>query len=224
MDHTATLFKTADSFLSQMCSGVLREPHGPKPRLESLTDLIFGLALSIGALALLKNNPDSVSGLWIGVGIFGFSFLILISIWLRYTETMSVLPIETSVTRTLNILLLFLVALEPYLFNLIGSSLSEDASVAYAIDIGSIYAILASFNNILTSQGRVLVQPDLVRKYRVIRNLQIGVAIIFWISIIPGSYTSLQIGPIGVPLRFILWMTTFLLSRGTWVLRRMGRI
>lgn len=204
---------------------MLREPQRPKPRLESLTDLIFGLALSIGALALLKNNPDSTASLWISVGIFGFSFLILISIWLRYTETMSVLPIETSVTRTLNILLLFLVALEPYLFNLIGSSLSEDASVAYAIDIGSIYAILASFNNILTSQGRVLVQPDLVRKYRVIRNLQIGVAIIFWISIIPPYTIAFSIGPTEeIPLRFILWMTTFLFSRGTWVLRRMGRV
>ena len=219
-----------------MSSGMLREPQRPKPRLESLTDLIFGLALSIGALALLNNKPTTTSDLLTGVGLFGFSFLILISIWLRYTETMSVIPIETAVTRTLNILLLFLVALEPYLFNLIGgfSNLPQDiasvhlsqdvASVAYAIDIGAIYAILASFNNILTSEGRVLVQPDLVRKYRVIRNLQIGVVIIFWISIAPQFYTTtLSIGG-EIPLRYILWMTTIFFSRGTWILKRMGRV
>lgn len=212
-----------------MSSGVLREPQRPKPRLESLTDLIFGLALSIGALALLNDKPKTTEELLTGVGLFGFSFLILIGIWLRYTETMSVLPIETSGTRTLNIFLLFLVALEPYLFNLIGgsSNLSQDvASIAYAIDIGSIYAILASFNNILTSEGRVLVQPDLVRKYRVVRNLQIGVVIIFMISIIPQFYTiiAFSIGTTEIPLRYVLWMTTLFFSRGTWILRRMGRV
>jgi uncharacterized membrane protein len=211
-----------------MSSGVLREPQRPKPRLESLTDLIFGLALSIGALALLNNKPTTTIDLLAGVGLFGFSFLILINIWLRYTETMSVLPIETAGIRRLNVLLLFLVALEPYLFNLIGglSNLSQDvASIAYAIDIGSIYAILASFNNILTSEGRVLIQPDLVQKYRIIRNLQIAVAIVFWISIIPQFYTiTLSLGPLTTPIRYLLWTITFFFSRGTWILRRMGRL
>lgn len=211
-----------------MSSGILREPQRPKPRLESLTDIIFGLALSIGALALLNNKPQDLPGLLSGVGLFGFSFLILISIWLRYTETMSVIPIETAGTRTLNVILLFLVALEPYFFNLIGgaSKLSQDvASIAYATDIGSIYAILASFNNILTSEGRVLVQPDLVQKYRIVRNLQIGVAIIFWVSIIPQFYTAvLVLGPITTPIRYVLWIATFVFSRGTWILRRMGRL
>ena len=211
-----------------MSSGMLREPQRPKPRLESLTDLIFGLALSIGALALLNNKPKDLPGLLTGVGLFGFSFMILIGIWLRYTETMSVLPIETSGTRTLNIFLLFLVALEPYLFNLIGglSPLSQDvASVAYAIDIGSIYAILASFNNILTSEGRVLVQPDLVQKYRIVRNLQVGVVIIFLISLIPQFYTILlSVGSLAIPLRYVLWIATFFFSRGTWILKRMGRL
>ena len=204
-----------------------RDPQRPRPRLESLTDLIFGLALSIGAIALLNKPPTTTDDLLLHVGLFGFSFLILISIWLRYTETMSVLPIETSETRSLNIVLLFLVALEPYLFNLIGiPSFSQDvATVAYAMDIGSIYAILASFNNILTSEGRVLVQPDLVQKYRVIRNLQICVAVIFWISIIPQFFPlTVPIGPFPEPVRFILWISTFFFSRGTWLLRRLGKM
>lgn len=123
---------------------------------------------------------------------------------------------------------MFLVALEPYLFNLIGqaSSLSGDiATIAYAIDIGTIYAILASFNNILTSEGRDIVLPDLVRKYRVIRNLQLGVAAIFWVSILPQFYTvTLSVGGFPTPIRYLIWVTTLFFSRGTWFLRRLGRL
>jgi uncharacterized membrane protein len=200
----------------------------PRPRIESLTDLIFGLALSIGALGLLNNKPANTLDLLGSVSFFAFSFFILIFIWLRYTDTTSVLPIETPVTRTLNILLLFLVALEPYLFNLIGgtSGLSGNtASIAYAVDIGAIYAILASFSNILASQKRGLVEPSMIRKYRVIRDLQILVAAIFWISILPQFSTPvLTFGTVHLFARYFLWATTLVFSRGTLILRRLRRL
>ena len=207
---------------------MIRELQRPRPRIESLTDLIFGLALSIGALILINNKPTSTEELLTSVGLFGFSFLILISIWLRYTETMSVLPVETSGTRALNVGLLFLVALEPYLFNLIGaaSTLSQGvATIAYAMDIGSIYAILASFNHFLTSEGRVLVERNLVHKYRTVRNLQIAIAMLFWVSIIPQFYSFvLPVGPYGLPLRYVLWIGSFFLARGKWIMSRFGRL
>ena len=160
---------------------------------------------------------------------FGFGFLILITIWLRYTETMSVLPAETGRTRRLNVLLLFLVALEPYLFNLIiGSSAglsAKDGSAAYALDIGAIYAILASFNNVLSSKKRNLVAPDLIRKYGLVRDLQIGTAAIFLISILPELYVPvLAVGIVTVPARYLLWTITFFFSRGTWILKRLGKL
>jgi uncharacterized membrane protein len=204
-----------------------QEHQRPRPRIESLTDLIFGLALSIGAVGLLNNKPTGIADLILSVSLFLFSFLILISIWLRYTETMSVLPVETSGTRILNVFLLFFVALEPYLFNLIGSqSFSTDvATVAYALDIGAIYAILASFNGILSSQERKLVAPPLMRKYHTTRNLQILVAGIFWISAFPPFFTiGLMIGGQTTPLRFFLWALTFVFSRGTWVMKRAGKL
>jgi uncharacterized membrane protein len=203
------------------------EHQRPRPRIESLTDLIFGLALSIGAVGLLNNKPTGTGDLIVSVSLFFFSFLILISIWLRYTETMSVLPVETSGTRTLNIFLLFFVALEPYLFNLVESkSFSLDvATMSYALDIGAIYAILASFNGILSSQERKLVEPALMRRYRTIRNLQILVAATFWISVLPPFYTiGLMIGGQTTPLRFIFWASTLVFSRGTWVLKRAGKL
>jgi hypothetical protein len=120
----------------------------PRPRIESLTDLVFGLALSIGAISLISNRPADAGELYRAIAGFGFSFLILIQIWFRFTEIMSVLPVETAGTRVLNTLLLFLVALEPYLFNNLGaSSLLGNSQVPWTtlprlsthLDIGTIY-------------------------------------------------------------------------------------
>jgi uncharacterized membrane protein len=201
-------------------------PNRLRPRIESLTDLIFGLALSIGALGLLNSKPGSIQDVLSSIAFFGLSFLILITIWLRYTDVMSILPTETSGSRTLNIFLLFLVALEPYLFNLVlGSSGGLSASVgsaAYAVDIGAIYAILASFNNILASEDRKLVEAKLIRKYRIARDLQLLATAILWVSIIPQFYTlTLPIGGFSVPLRYVLWVATLFFSRGTWILKRL---
>jgi uncharacterized membrane protein len=81
----------------------------PKPRIDSLTDLIFGLALSIGAITLIGNvagikTPNDLTN---DVVIFAFNFLILISVWMRYTKTMSALPLENSWSISLNTALLF---------------------------------------------------------------------------------------------------------------------
>jgi uncharacterized membrane protein len=192
-----------------------------------LTDLIFGLALSIGAVGLLNYKPATTQDLVLSVSLFLFSFLILISIWLRYTETMSALSVETSGTRTLNIILLFFVAIEPYLFNLIGSpSVPLDiASTAYALDIGSVYIILASFNSILSSEHRHLIEPAQLRKYRALRNIQLLVVAVFWISVLPQFYTfRLRVGGADIPVRFLLWIATFAFPRGMWILRRTGRL
>src|SRR5438876_2647088 len=88
----------------------------PRPRIQSLSDLIFGLALSIGALNLIASKPPDTPALLGNIATFGFSFLVLIFVWFRYTEIMSVLPVETTRTRALNTVMLFFVAIEPYLF------------------------------------------------------------------------------------------------------------
>jgi len=95
---------------------------------------------------------------------------------------MSVLPVETTRTRALNTVMLFLVAIEPYLFNQISfgfaapsnPTLPQDAACAtYALDIGTIWAILAAFTHILTVEEKKLVAPDLFRKYRLLGTLRL---------------------------------------------------
>ena len=132
------------------------------------------------------------------IATFGFSFLVLILVWFRYTEIMSVLSVETTRTRALNTIMLFLVAIEPYLFNQLSfglntvasSTLSQnDASAVYALDIGLIWAILACFTHILSIEERNLLAPDLFKKYRTLRNLEIMVAAVFFVSILPPFWT-----------------------------------
>ena len=192
------------------------EAQRPRPRIQSLSDLIFGLALSIGALNLITSKPTDTSILIGSIATFGFSFLILILVWFRYTEVMSVLPVETGRTRTLNTAMLFLVAIEPYLFNQISfgftmaAPLPQDvASTAYALDIGGIWAILAAFTHVLTTEEKKLLAPDLVRNYRQIRNAEVLVAAVFFVSLLPVFWT--EVG--GTSLRYYLWAATFFIQR-----------
>lgn len=64
---------------------------------------------------------------------FGFSSLILINVWNRYTTTMSAMPVEGTLVVRLNMALLFLVTIEPFLFNLLvirglGSAIGPDTN------------------------------------------------------------------------------------------------
>ena len=73
----------------------------------------------MSAYSLLTRPPTQLTGLASDVLAFTFSFLILISVWIRYTGIMSVLPMENRTTRMLNVAMLFSVSLVPYLFNLV---------------------------------------------------------------------------------------------------------
>ena len=79
------------------------------------------------------------------------------------------------------------------------------------MDIGSIYGILAMFTNILATEEKKLVAPDLLKKYKFSRNLEIAVAVIFLFSAIPEFWI--------LNLRYFFWATTFFVFRGRSILR-----
>ena len=193
----------------------------PRPRIQTLSDLIFGLALSIGALTLLSDKPSTMIGLASSLLGFGWAFVILAIVWVRYTRLMSVLPVETGRMIGANMLLLFLVSVEPYLYNLITvsfaplpSQLDSGLTTAlYAVDMGSIFLIIAYFTHELTIEERKLIPRELLRNYRIQRNATIVSSAIFLVSTLPMFWNLVVFG---FQLRFILWMCTFLV----WIGRR----
>ena len=187
----------------------------PRPRIQTLADMIFGLALSIGALSLISEKPASLFDLANSLLGFGFAFAILAMIWVRYTRIVSVLPVETGWLLRANLLMLFLVSVEPYLFNLVTSSGqlgSGVASAVYAVDLGSIFLILAYFTHELVRGQRKLIHQELVRTHRQLRNAFLVAGAMFYVSTLP-IFWSLAV--FGEQVRFIIWLSTF----AVWLVR-----
>lgn len=196
----------------------------PKARIESLSDIVFGLALSIGALSLVGTSPTVASGLYYDIFTFGFSFLILISVWIRYTRIMSALPLENRRTMGLNILLLFCVSIEPYLFrfldlkNAASDPLADPGSAVYAIDLGAIMLILGFFTFLLADEEKRLIPDTMIRSFRAQSYVQMLSGMIFFITALPIFY---EVSLFGSPLRFDIWFFPLIV---VWVRRGWFRI
>jgi len=189
-----------------------KERSWPKSRIESLSDIIFGLALSIGALTLIGMPPKDFTSLLYSISSYTFSFLILISIWYSYTRTMAHLRIETQIDVNLNILLLFLVSIEPFLFNqlLVSSIPTQDISIVYALDLGTLFAIQALMANSILSSGDL--PSHLQRHYSLQRNAEVTGALFFFVSTLPVFWTlQISVGSHHVPVRFIFWVVPLFL-------------
>jgi uncharacterized membrane protein len=162
--------------------------HSPKPRIQSLSDLIFGLALSISALTLVGQQPTSVEQASFALGLYAFSFLVLISVWRLYSSITSLLPAETSFLVNLNIVLLFFVSIEPYLFNELfaqGGVMYRSFSGLYGLDLSAMFFIIAYFDHSLAKEERKLVPKTLLGLYRSDRNFTLLIAALFAISVYP---------------------------------------
>ena len=188
----------------------------PRPRIESLSDMIFGLALSVGAITLVGNPPTTNAELENDILTFGFSFLILISVWMRYTSIMSVLPLENRRSITLNTVLLFTVSIEPFLFNLVRansipnpSGFPDTVSTALAVYLGVMMLILGFFTSVLADEQKKLLPKDLLRDYTYD-------AIWFYVSgalFIGSAFIPLSIlGIGGIRLKFEIWIFPLITS------------
>lgn len=196
----------------------------PRPRIEGLADLVFGLSLSLGSLSLVISLPSNVSELDSHILAFVFTFFFLITVWISYTGSMSVLPVETTRVIGLNVILLLLVAIVPFLLNVVGLgnpsltpaeniAIRNHASTLFAIDLSGLLLILALFYHILGQEKAKLVAHDLRRIYRNRRNMMFILAGIMLLSTAPifSIYTIL-----GYPARFYIWYVPIIIF---WVRR-----
>jgi uncharacterized membrane protein len=194
-----------------------------KSRIESLSDLIFGLALSIGALTLIGAPPSNLGQLLQSILFYAFSFLILISVWYSYTRTMSQLHVETTIMVDLNILLLFLVSIEPFLFNqLISSQLGEPVSILYAFDLGGLFVIQTFLaNTVLADKNR---SEAILQSFRLQRITLLLCASLFFVSALPFFWSwRIEVSGAVIPLRIVLWLITLFMPSVRRLLERIPK-
>ena len=202
----------------------------PRPRIESLSDLIFGLALSIGAFALVSSPATNDYYFYKDIGTFGFTFLVLITVWIRYTRVMSTLPVETPVTMLLNTVLLFTVSLEPYIFNVLRltsvtlpitpemAKLFETASSAYGVDLAAMMLIMGVFTLALADEEQQLVPGSMLSNLRAESVLWFVSCGIFLLSALP-LFGRVDLGGVlvtGLSARMVMWLVAILI---TWAKR-----
>lgn len=185
----------------------------PRPRIETLADLIFGVSLGIGSLVLIGELPTSSGEINSHIAAFVFTFLILITAWITYTTDMSVLPVETVSVTFLNIALLLLVALVPYLLNGVelvnpsltaaqASSIKDYSSTLFALDLTGILLILGTFAHVISMEEKKLVEPELVALFRNGRNRLLVLAGVMAITVLPVFW---QVTWFGIPVRLYAW-------------------
>jgi hypothetical protein len=193
----------------------------PSPRIrikiESLSDLVFGLALSIGSLILVGRVPQSGQDLGVNILLFGFGFLIVVLAWLGYSRTMAVLPVEVRFALLTNIVLLFLVALQPYLFYVLQTvqtaGLVNAASVAYGLDVGGMFFMQAALAYLVVTEekagvhGQAALHPAVLARFRRAARANALVGLVFAISALPFFWVSTPVGF----LRFYLWSSALLI-------------
>jgi len=187
----------------------------PRARIETLVDLIFGLSLSISAVALITASPPlSTSDIDGRILAFVFTASFVITAWMVYTYQMSVLPVETNFVIYLNVVMLILIAIIPYLLynvEFANSSLSVEessmirdyASSLFAIDLTAILTILATFSHVISTEEKQLVAPELARTFRRNRNVQAILALITVLSLAP-IFWSLTL--FAEPVRLYIWI------------------
>jgi uncharacterized membrane protein len=185
---------------------------------HSFSDIIFGLALSIGALFLTQNKVLTWQDFAWNVVLFGFSFMVIAIIWLLFARTMSALSGEIPIILFLNLVLLFCVALEPYLFYMLMNSAAQNllgfTSVGYALDVGFMFMILALLSSFILKQASVegegqrpRLHEKAIQDFRHIMIAECAVGALFLISAVPIFWVPTPIGH----LRFVLWYLSFLI-------------
>ena len=161
----------------------------------------------------MSSPPTTAQAVDNALVTFGFSFLILITTWLRYTRIMSVFPLEGRRATNLNIMLLFCVSIEPFLFNIVRNTpagvipslvdgYDNTTSMLYALDLGAMFGILGGFTLTIASEDRKLIPKALIRQYK-IEGATLGAAgLIFLLSALPVFFRLTPYG--SLPLRYYI--------------------
>jgi len=173
----------------------------------SFSDIIFGLALSIGSLILVQRQVQNASSFVANIALFGFSFTIISMVWLSFSTTIRYLPTEAPSVLFLNLLLFFGVVLEPYVFYMLVTSEGQLLGVVsdvFALNIALMFFVLGALSALVAREARLNHPNCHSNDLQVLRKMTYPryiLAALFLLSIIPVFWLSTPLGN----LRILLW-------------------
>jgi uncharacterized membrane protein len=185
-----------------------------KKKIEDLSNLVFGLALTIGAINLVKPDQDSILSLATVLIQFGLSFAIILWIWRVYNALVPEQDMQKRGRLALNVILLFLVVIEPFLLS-VSLSYSSGRS-AYAVDLGIILVVLALFAQFAIEGNDLAPTETTKRRLQSNRNLSLFCAALFFLSLVP----QLLLDKSGADIQSIMWLSALLIGVAGRSLRR----
>jgi uncharacterized membrane protein len=185
-----------------------------KKRLEDLSNLVFGLALTLGAITLTAPVNDDLGALFAVILRFALSFAIVVWIWWLYNNVVQDIEKSRPGLASLNMVLLFLVVIEPFLLTV--SNDYSSGKIAYSIDLGTILVILAIFYQFAIDDPSISAVKRSKESLAMNRNLSFLFAAIFYTSIVP----QLMLPGIGIEIQSYMWLAVLVLGLAT---RRMMR-
>jgi uncharacterized membrane protein len=153
-----------------------------KKSIEDLSNLVFGLALTLGALTLVAPSHDDYLELLSVLLRFALGFFIIVFVWWLYNATITQTDLGEGNRFLLNLLLLLLVVIEPFLLTIANS---KSGATAYAIDLGAIMGIQVAFTYFIEHDERERLDVARLSALRVRRRILVGCCALFFISIIP---------------------------------------
>lgn len=166
-------------------------------KFKSITTEIFALTLGLGAFSLAIIPRTDILEVAQAVGVFAIAFFYIAIIWIINFRFFENYPLYDNTFLALNFVILFLVAISPFLMQ--GFSMSPDfsdqMSILYALDIMAIFTILGILHERYFLQNKENLKEKETREVKMDRNMQFIISLWFLISaIIPFQY------------RFIFWM------------------
>jgi uncharacterized membrane protein len=184
-----------------------------KKSIEDLSNLIFGLALTLGAITLVAPSHDSYLELSGVLLHFALSFFIIFVVWWMYNIYITELDLGKGNRFLLNVLLLLLVVIEPFLLTIVDT---KSGATAYAIDLGAIMGIMVAFNYFSFQDEREKIDGRRMSALRARRSALIACSSLFFVSIIPIIVLP---KPEGVNISSLIWFGILLF----FVIRYMSR-
>ena len=166
-------------------------------KFKSITTEVFALTLGLGAFSLVIVPKTSILEVAQAVGIFAIAFFYIVAIWIINSRFFENYRLYDNIFLALNFLILFLVAISPFLMQAfsMSSDFADPMSILYALDITGIFALLGVLHQRYIQQNRNQLKKEETQEVKMDRNMQFIISAWFLLSVLmPMQY------------RFVFWI------------------